>query len=247
MPEAVTGFRFISAGRTDVGSTRQVNEDSLANLAERGLFVVADGLGGYVAGSQASKIGVTSFCDALDDHPPMDRTSAIRRAARLANGDIREAASRAPDLEGMGTTLVAVWIDCTMATLVNVGDSRVYLLRGGVLYRLTSDHSAVGEMIAHHKLSEEEARKHPERHVITRALGVVDALEADIGAIRVEEGDSLLLCTDGISAQLEDTTIHEILSRWWHDPELASTRLIDAANTSGGRDNATALVVYLAR
>ncbi len=246
MPEAVTDFRFISAGRTDVGCTRQVNEDSLANLPERGLFVVADGLGGHVAGSRASKIGVTSFCDALDDHPPMDRTSAIRRAARLANGEIREVARQAPDLEGMGTTLVAVWIDRAMAILVNVGDSRVYLLRGGVLHRLTSDHSAVEEMIAHHELSEEEARQHPDRHVITRALGVADAVEADIGALRVEEGDSLLLCTDGISAQLVDTTIHEILSRWWRDPALASTRLIEAANESGGRDNATALVVYLA-
>ena len=176
----------------------------------------------------------------------MDRTSAIRRAARLANGEIREAVHRAPDLEGMGTTLAAVWIDRPTATLVNVGDSRVYLLRGGVLYRLTSDHSTVGEMIAHHELSEEEARKHPDRHVITRALGVVDAVEADIGALRVEEGDSLLLCTDGISAQLEDPTLHEILSRWWHDPALAATRLIDAANASGGRDNATAVVVYLA-
>ncbi len=242
----MTRFRFISAGRTDVGCTRQVNEDSLANLPERGLFAVADGLGGHVAGGRASRIGVTSFCDALDDHPPMDRTSAIRRAARLANSEIREAASRAPNLEGMGTTLAAVWIDRAMATLVNVGDSRVYMLRGGALYALTSDHSAVGEMIAHQELSEEEARKHPDRHIITRALGVSDAVEADISALRVEEGDSLLLCTDGVSAQLEDATIHEILSRWWHDPALASTRLIEEANASGGRDNATALVVYLA-
>lgn len=242
----MTKLRFISAGGTDVGCTRQVNEDSLANLPERGLFVVADGLGGHVAGRRASEIGVTSFCHALEESPAGDPADAIRSAVRLANGEIWEAAMRNPELRGMGTTLVAMWIGDRMATLVNVGDSRIYLLRGGVLSQLTSDHSAVGEMIAQHELSEEEARSHPGRHIITRALGVVGTVEADIGSLRVGEGDSLLLCTDGISAQLEDCTIHEILSRWWHDPAKASTSLVEAANASGGRDNATALVVYLA-
>ncbi len=208
--------------------------------------MVADGLGGHVAGRHASEIGVGSFCRALEDASGPDRADTIRRAVRTANMEIRKAASRSPELRGMGTTLVAVWIHDEMATLTNIGDSRVYLLRGRVLSQLTSDHSAVGELIALRELSREEAQRHPNRHVITRALGVAGTVEADIGSLRVTEGDSLLLCSDGISAQLEDRSIHGILSQWWHDPAKASTSLIEAANESGGRDNATALVVYLA-
>ncbi len=228
-----------------MGCKREVNEDSLANLPERGLFVVADGLGGHAAGRRASEIGVSSFCHAVAEDSTHDRADTIRRAVRLANGEIRNAVRREPELQGMGTTLVAVWIGDGMATLVNVGDSRAYLLRGGVLSQLTSDHSAVGEMIAQRGLSEEEARTHPNRHIITRALGVAGTVEADIASLRVTEGDSLLLCTDGVSAQLTESTSLGVLSKWWHDPAKASATLIEAANASGGRDNATALVVYL--
>lgn len=242
----MTRFRFISAGRTDVGCTREVNEDSLANLPERGLFAVADGLGGHVAGRRASEIGVSAFCTALDAARGTDCAEQIRRAVRTANAAIRDAAARSPELRGMGTTLVGVWIARGMATVVNVGDSRIYLLRGRVLSQLTSDHSAVGELIATSELSREEARTHPNRHIITRALGVAGCIEVDVGSLQVAEGDTLLLCTDGISAQLEDRTIHGILSHWWHDPARASAALVEAANDSGGRDNATALVVYLA-
>jgi protein phosphatase len=226
-----------------VGRKRDVNEDFLAMSEDRGVYVVADGLGGHVAGRRASETGVATFLGSLSRQTGEPRAGAIRRAVRRANAAIREQSERDPSLRGMGTTLVALWLEENEATIAHVGDSRLYLIRHGRLYPLTLDHSLVAELQARRELSAVQARSHPHRHVITRAVGVVEAVEPDVGSLRIRPGDVFVLCSDGISGQVsEDEVLAAVISSG-SDLERAAEGLIASANAAGGEDNATVMIV----
>jgi serine/threonine protein phosphatase PrpC len=223
---------------TDTGRQRRANEDSM--LARSPLFVVADGMGGAQAGEVASRLAVESFRDGLDD--TSDAEGTLARYARAANVSIHELSRANAEQAGMGTTLTAVYVGAEEVAIAHVGDSRAYCLRGGELVRLTDDHSLVDELIRQGKLTAEEAAEHPQRSVITRALGPEAEVEIDTRSYRAREGDVYLLCSDGLTTMVPDARLAEVLLS---HPRLrdAGEALIVAANEAGGRDNITVVLL----
>ncbi|MBA3809962.1 MAG: Stp1/IreP family PP2C-type Ser/Thr phosphatase, partial [Solirubrobacterales bacterium] len=225
---------------TDTGRQRRANEDSL--LARSPLFVVADGMGGAQAGEVASKIAVESFHDGLAE--ALEPELALAELARLANARIHELSHENAEQAGMGTTLTAVYVGERDIAIAHVGDSRAYCLRAGELLRLTDDHSLVDELLRQGRLTPEEAVEHPQRSVITRALGPEGTVEVDTRSFRARAGDVYLLCSDGLTTMLPEQRIAELLLA---SPRLrdAGETLIAAANEAGGRDNITVLLLRL--
>jgi len=230
---------------TDVGRVRTNNEDSL--LVEPPLFAVADGMGGAAAGEVASAIAVATLKAAFaDDRPEAPSRDALANAVRHANEAIFERARQDPSLRGMGTTLTAVALvaeegDDVLA-VVNVGDSRAYRLRDGELEQVTEDHSLVEEMVRIGRLSADEAAVHPQRHIVTRALGIQPDVEVDCFGITPFAGDRFVLASDGLTDEVPDHDIASVLRRI-PDPEAASRELVDTAMNHGGLDNVTVVVV----
>lgn len=230
----------VYAGASDIGRVRSGNEDAL--LLSPPLFAVADGLGGHQAGEVASRIAIDTL---LENAPRKADAKALGRAARAANKAVMDAAVAGRGHAGMGTTLTAAMLDGLRIALAHVGDSRAYLMhRDGTLARITQDHSMVADMVRLGSLTEEESRLHPNRSVITRALGSDTNMTPDTFEVTGEPGDRLLLCTDGLSSLVPDTEIAEILARH-ADPKAAVDALVGAARLAGGYDNITAVVVDL--
>jgi serine/threonine protein phosphatase PrpC len=234
----VTRFRWGSS--TDPGRVRQVNEDSL--LAVDGLFAVADGMGGHRGGEVASRLAVRT----LEDRFTAAGTDVLVQAVQEANEVVVTEASSDDDLQGMGTTLVAMaLVDVeghdTIA-VVNVGDSRLYLLSDGELAQITEDHSLVATMERQGRLSRAEAAVHPQRNIITRALGIDTSVIVDSWEIRPVPGDRYLICSDGLFNEVDDNRVAATLRRL-EDPQEAARELVRLANESGGRDNITCVVV----
>ncbi len=222
---------------SDIGRVRTHNEDSV--LAQPPLFVVADGLGGHEAGEVASAIAV----ETLRDHAPRrPDAKALARAVKAANREVIRAAREGYGKAGMGTTMTAAIVEGSHIVLAHVGDSRAYLLHAGALQQLTDDHSMVADMIRRGQLTEAEARYHPNRSVITRALGTDPNMVADTYEVDAESGDRLLLCSDGLTGMLEDAAIAEMLGAY-RDTNIAARALIDAANDAGGHDNISVVIV----
>jgi protein phosphatase len=234
------------AARSDTGRKRAVNEDFYAADDKLGLFVVADGLGGHVAGRRAAELGVSTLCETIAAERESAPMALLRQAFGAANFAIRDLAAREPRLSGMGTTLVALWLREGEALLAHAGDSRLYLYRTGALHALTADHSLVGERVARGELTPEQARVHPSRHVITRAVGVVDAVNPDVASLRPRGGDVFVVCSDGISSQLTDDEIAGCLEECRANLAGAAQQLVDLANARGGEDNATVILVQIA-
>jgi serine/threonine protein phosphatase PrpC len=225
---------------SDTGRQRRANEDSL--LARAPLFVVADGMGGAQAGEVASRIAVESFQQGLPDasHPELE----LAELARAANARIHELSHVNAEQAGMGTTLTAVYVGEQDVAIAHVGDSRAYCLRDSELLRLTDDHSLVDELMRQGRLTPEEAVEHPQRSVITRALGPEGAVEVDTRSFRARAGDVYLLCSDGLTTMIgEDQIAATLLAH----PGLrdAGEALIAAANQAGGRDNITVVLLRL--
>jgi serine/threonine protein phosphatase PrpC len=239
-------MRFSVSACTDVGRKRAANEDFYALEEKLGLFVVADGLGGHVAGRRASELGVGAFVETVSSDPTGHAPQVLRTGFAHAGEAILEAARVDVALRGMGTTLAALWLRGDEAWLAHAGDSRLYLLRERRLHALTLDHSVVGERVARGELSPEQARIHPGRHVITRAVGVVTGVEPDVSALRVRPDDLFVLCSDGISSQLEDHELQACIEKRQGGLASAATDLIALANARGGDDNATIILVHLA-
>ena len=233
------------AARTDIGRKRKTNEDFFAVDEVRRLFVVADGLGGHVAGRTASEIASYRFCEAIRLSQESRAIEAVRGAFHEAHQAIRERVDQQPELAGMGTTLVSLWFREEMAILGHVGDSRMYLMRGDTLHLITHDHSLVSEMVFRGQLTPEGARTHPHRHVITRALGVGSIMEPDTAEFRLQPGDVFVLCTDGISSAIEDAELLEQIREAEGDLGIAADSLIQRANELGGDDNATIVLASL--
>jgi PPM family protein phosphatase len=225
---------------TDTGRQRRANEDSL--LARSPLFVVADGMGGAQAGEVASRIAVESFRHGLDDASRPE--AALATLALAANSRIHELSHSNAEHAGMGTTLTAVYVGDREVAIAHVGDSRAYCLREGELLRLTDDHSLVDELMRQGRLTPEEAVEHPQRSVITRALGPEGTVEVDTRSFSARPGDVYLLCSDGLTTMLSEEKIADAL-RSHSRLRDAGEALIAAANEAGGRDNITVVLLRL--
>ena len=224
---------------SDVGRQRQGNEDNFFVRAP--LFVVADGMGGAQAGEVASEMAVRSFDAELPDGNPAEALAAVIEGAnRRINERSRSDEARA----GMGTTVTSAYVTDEEVIVAHVGDSRAYLLRDGDLIRLTKDHSLVGELVARGKLTEEQAEVHPQRSVITRALGPEPSVQIDVDIFAAKPGDLFMLCSDGLTSMVHEPKLAPLFEDS-DSLEVLGKRLIDAANGAGGRDNITVILFRL--
>jgi protein phosphatase len=230
-------MRYADGHRTDVGRGRPENEDSLLVDREHSLYAVADGMGGHRAGEVASATAIDTLRAAFGGG------TGVEGAVAAANAAVFAKAADDAALRGMGTTLTAVTLqpDGT-ARFGHVGDSRAYLMRDGAVTQITDDHSLVEQLVREGRLSPEEAQHHPQRAIITRALGVDSDVEVDTYRVDLKPGDRLLICSDGLTGMLSDDTIAATLRRH-ADPQQAADTLVDMANQAGGDDNITVVIL----
>ena len=234
--------------QTDVGLKRNNNQDFVYASnhkvgALNGLLIVADGMGGQAAGDLASRLCVEAMVDAIEASRQADAVKVLSEAIRSANRAVTQKAASDPDLMGMGTTLVAATPENGSLFVANVGDSRLYLLDDDRIEQITHDHSMVEEMVRAGKLRREQAKNHPKKNIITRAIGEEGDPEIDFFDVSLNPGDIALLCSDGLTNMVEDEQIFRIV-RGSGSLQEAGGKLIDAANRAGGRDN---ISVVLAR
>ncbi len=229
------------AGLTDAGMVREHNEDAITWNAEQGWAVLADGMGGHNAGEVASAIAVETISEQLGGLSGDADALVLQQAVEMAHRQIHQQAATQPQLQAMGTTVVALRLQGQTLQYAHVGDSRLYRLRHGELVQLTRDHSLVQELIDEGMLSAEQARSSGQRNVITRALGLEAMVEVALGEDGVLDGDSYLLCSDGLSDRLHDEEIAAIMGGEAL-PEVARS-LVDAANARGGEDNISVIVI----
>ena len=255
-PEMKITFQAV----TDVGRKRKGNEDSHFVNPEQNLFVVADGMGGHAAGEVASRIAVEAINEfvcltggdkditwpfGLDESISYDG-NRLKTAVRYANRKVLEATREKAEYEGMATTVAAVLLDGGTANLAHVGDSRVYLVRGGSLRQLTRDHSWINEQIQSGVISVDQARSHPLRNVVTRALGGKADCQVEMQMHTMQPDDILLLCSDGLTTMIPDDEIGRLVQGANGDLGQAAQALVDAANERGGEDNITVLLIKFA-
>lgn len=234
-------MRPIVAAKTDVGRVRKGNEDSY--LVRDPLFAVADGMGGHIAGDVASATAVEMIAERAGEEMP-DTTAELAAIVRGANAAIWEKAQSDPSLKGMGTTCTLALLKDHELHIAHVGDSRAYLYRGSELSQVTEDHTLVSRMVREGRLQPEEAERHPQRSIITRALGVDAEVEVDELSVAIEEGDRFLLCSDGLTSMIGFNDLLEVLSTQG-DPEAAADELVNRALEAGGEDNVTVVLIDL--
>jgi protein phosphatase len=252
-------LRISSAAASHPGLRREENEDACAVREELGLYLVADGMGGHAAGEIASRIATDTIERFIEDTRetgpdgpwPLTFDSSmsvagnrLQMAFRLANRELRSTIARDGSLRGMATTAVALLIDEPQAVVANVGDSRMYLWREGVLQQVTHDHSWVGEQVRAGVLSESAARQHPWRNVVTRALTGGDDPDIELSVVELRGGDRVLICSDGLSGVLTADVLQRLMGQD-AEPDVLCQELIDAANAAGGPDNITAAVLQI--
>ena len=245
---------------SDPGLRRNSNEDSYSTRPDIGLFIVADGMGGHVAGEVASRVAVEAIEAFIQETSGDDKNrtwpfaldpsvsfeaNRLRAAFRLANRKIASAIADSQDLRGMATTASAVLFGGRSASVAHVGDSRVYVLRDGRLDQITHDHSWVEEQVRAGVLTPTAARQHPWRNVVTRALAGGDDPEVDVTEVIPQPGERYLLCSDGLFGVVPDGRILELLGQQGVALEAICGGLIDAANAAGGPDNITTLILQI--
>lgn len=233
---------------TDVGSKRSMNQDFFycnknAVGSFQNLFIVADGMGGHKAGDYASKLCVGSMVDAIGKSGHKTPVTIFEEAVELANEKIYREAEAHVEYEGMGTTVVACTVMDDMMYIANIGDSRLYLLREEI-NQITNDHSLVEELVKNGNLTESEARVHPQKNIITRALGTDTRVNADFFELTVKKDDIILMCSDGLSNMIDDEDMAYIIKNS-DTLEAAGKRLVEQANKNGGDDNITAVLAQV--
>ena len=253
----MNGVRITCQALSDVGRKRKGNEDALFLNEQQKLYVVADGMGGHAAGEVASRVAVDAIAEfveltggnqeitwpfGLDDSISYEG-NRLKTAVRHANSRVLEATRESAEYEGMATTVAAVLVDGDVANLAHVGDSRIYVWSEGEIQLLTRDHSWVNEQIENGAISPEQARSHPLRNVVTRALGGRPDLVVDIQSRRMETGDMLLLCSDGLTTMVPDEEIARVLGESKGDVSDAVRMLVGLANERGGEDNITVVLL----
>ena len=231
---------------TDVGRKRNMNQDSVFASAEPvgnlpNLFIVADGMGGHNAGDFASRYTVETIVRSISESGEKNPIRLIRKAIEEANEGVRREAAEHPEMAGMGTTAVVTTVVGNFAYTANVGDSRMYLY-DGTLRQVTRDHSLVEEMVRLREITREEARFHPDKNIITRAVGAAEKVNMDFFDYKVTPGSTILMCTDGLTNMVADGEIEGIVEGQLSAEEKAR-RLVDAANAHGGADNIGVVIV----
>lgn len=238
-------MRVFSA--TDIGQKRHMNQDfiftseeSVGNLPN--LFVVADGMGGHNAGDFASRYGVSVLVETVRRDKNFNPVKVMRNAIEAANREVFSQSRNDPSMAGMGTTMVVCTVVGGYAYIANVGDSRLYLAGSDSMTQITQDHSLIAEMVRLGELTPEEGRNHPDKNIITRAVGTNEDVKIDFFDVKLETGDQILMCSDGLSNMVEDQRIFEILKGEDTEEDKAQV-LVDEANANGGRDNIAVIVV----
>lgn len=238
-------MRLIAHGKTDKGLVRKENEDAFCIEKDLGLLAIADGMGGHASGEVASKMAIEILRESFKKggEPLPERLSS---GVKLANRAIYEAAQSQSQLNGMGTTLTALQLEGNRLSIAHVGDSRAYLIRGGVIEQMTDDHTIVSEQVARGMITREDAARSDMRNILSKALGIAPEVDVDIEGLTVSEGDQLVLCSDGLSELISDD---EILSEVQSSkrPEIVCDELVDLAIQRGGEDNITVIVAHLHR
>jgi protein phosphatase len=253
-------MKLLWAVRTDPGLRRSSNEDSYCTRPDLGLFVVADGMGGHVAGEVASRVAVETIQNFIAETAGADKHrtwpfpfepqvslegNRLKAAFRLANRQIANAMADSADLRGMATTASAVLAGKATACVGHVGDSRIYALRAGVLQQITDDHSWVEEQVRAGTMTASAARQHPWRNVVTRALSGGDDPEVDLTEVAPHPGERYLLCSDGLFTVVSDSRIAQLLSQTDTPLDAICQALVQAANEAGGPDNITTLILQI--
>lgn len=251
-------MRVVSSAKTDVGKRRKVNQDAYFLEDDLGLYVVADGMGGHAAGEVAAWEAVEAIHDmVVSGRPVIENFKSDPKShdlatdvCRILEGAIQSAtymvfgiAEQSPDYHGMGTTISAMLLMGNNAVIAQVGDSRIYCIRGKKEIQLTEDHTLINWQIREGILTPEEAKTAPHKNVITRAVGNKDYVQVDTQLIKVERGDKFLICSDGLHGYLNNGEIQKVLRSM--SPEHACDAFIDLANERGGKDNITAVVLEI--
>ncbi len=237
---------------TDIGKHREINQDSyfVSEEQELPLFIIADGMGGHKAGEVASKMAIDIIKEKILEKAKDIKleeniiAEIIREAIESANVKVYEASKEKEECSGMGTTITMTYILDNKAFIGQVGDSRAYLLRDNELIQLTKDHSLVAELLRNGSITEEEAECHPQRNLITRAVGTDEGIDIDIVTEKLYEEDLILLCTDGLTNMVDDNEIKEVLLKR-KDIKTACDELVNLANNNGGYDNITVVAVKI--
>lgn len=232
---------------TNIGKKRKLNQDFIYTSEQPvgklpNVFIVADGMGGHKAGDYASKVTVETIVEEIRKSEESEAAVVLDHAIRTANALIRKCAEESPDLEGMGTTVVAATCDGDILQVANVGDSRLYIANHREIRQITRDHSLVEEMVRMGGIGREEARNHPDKNIITRAVGADDTIKPDFFTVKLDYGDTVLMCTDGLTNMLEDEEIRMILEESRDMVEKAE-ELVKAANEKGGKDNISVILI----
>ena len=238
-------MRVFSA--TDIGQKRHMNQDFIFTSEEPvgnlpNLFVVADGMGGHNAGDFASRYGVSVLVETVRKDKNFNPVKVMRNAIEAANREVFSQSRNDPSMAGMGTTMVVCTVVGGYAYIANVGDSRLYLAGSDSMTQITQDHSLIAEMVRLGELTPEEGRNHPDKNIITRAVGTNEDVKIDFFDVKLETGDQILMCSDGLSNMVEDQRIFEILKGEDTEEDKAQV-LVDEANANGGRDNIAVIVV----
>ena len=242
-----------ACAKTDVGIMRQVNQDyCYANTKAEGLlpnlFIVADGMGGHNAGDYASRFCVEKFVELVRNAGTgvASKLSFLENAIRETNEQLIMKAAENPDLEGMGTTFVAATVsDNYEMDVLNIGDSRLYLIDSEEINQITEDHSLVMEMVRNGELKKEEVRFHPKKNVVTRAISAIGVVIPDMFRVPVKKDDIVLLCSDGLSNMIADSEIYDIINGNRADIDKMAEELIDRANRNGGKDNISVVLIKI--
>ncbi len=236
---------------TDIGSRRSVNQDYVyCNDNAVGLlpnlYIVADGMGGHKAGDFASRFSVNEFEKEIKEQKARTIIGSMEGAVRMVNEKLLKEAEAEPEYEGMGTTFVAASITEERLYVLNIGDSRLYRLNErGTIRQITQDHSLVEEKILRGELDRKDAKNHPEKNVITRALGVMETVVPDFFEVELEAGDYILLCSDGLTNMVEDDTIRDIVLNYKTNLQEKAEQMVKLANENGGRDNISLILVHI--
>jgi len=247
-------LRLVTCGKTDKGLVRKENEDHFCIEKDLGLLAVADGMGGHASGEVASKMAIDNLREyfkekkelPIDAHDPRysEITNRISSGVKVANQAIYEASRSRSHWNGMGTTLSAVLVSENRLSIAHVGDSRIYLIRGGVIEQITDDHTIVFEQVARGLMTREEAARSEMRNILSRALGIAPEVDVDIEELTVSKGDKLVICSDGLSELVSDNEmLSEVQSS--KSPEKVCDELVNLANQRGGEDNITVIVAFL--
>jgi PPM family protein phosphatase len=255
-PISMTEISIDCGERSDVGRVRENNEDNVRTAPELGLFVLSDGMGGQASGEVASRLAtesIVAYCREASANPSLplegeriaglaDESNRLASAIRRVNREIREAWQKDLEWRGMGATVVAAWVAGDRISLAHVGDSRAYRLRAGQLEQVTQDHSLVAEQVRRGILTSDEAKQSNLQNVLMRALGAEEQVEVDVEEELFLEGDALLLCSDGLTREVSDAQIANVLKKA-QNAQAAADQLVDLANQAGGEDNVSVIVL----